>query len=283
VLRTSAIPGNAEEWRKSLLSKLLAGEELIVFDNATGRIESGAWAHAVTADTYCDRLLGLSKDAQPPVRCTWGITGNALEFGGDMIRRNYRILMDAGVEHPENREATEFKHPLPEWAMDHQPDLLRACLILCRRWWAGGQPNPRTVTGDFPEWKRIVGGVLQHSGIEGFLSDLAEFRASADVERGEWFALIEAMRAEFGQAEFTVTELMKGFRISSTLRESLPEALYEEWLERQGSFSIRMGLALRQRAGQRFGNLKIEGLGRDSHTRKPRYRVLTAEPEHPGI
>lgn len=276
----SAIPDEEAEWRKSITAALVAGREVIAFDNASGGIiESGTWANAVTAVCYDDRILGVTKRVELPVRCTWGITGNAIAFGPDMARRTYQVLLDAGVERPEERAG--FRHELPAWAIQNRLALVRACLVLCRAYWSNGCPVPRVrPLGSFEDWTRIVGGVLEHARIPGFLDNQATFRINADTERGEWHAFVAALAGVYSEErEFTTSDVVALIERSPELREALPTHVAEA-KEKDKSFSTRLGKALRKHTGAVFGAFRLEHAGTDGHTKKTRYRVVVLASRH---
>ncbi len=268
-----AIPGDEPEWRKALTAALMTGAEVLVFDNATSAfIESGVWANVLTADVFNDRILGVSKRVELPVRCTWGITGNGLAFGGDMVRRTYQVMQDAGVERPEDR--TGFKHALPAWAFEKRLLLLRAGLILSRRWWSDGCPVPRLPAwGNYEEFERVVGGVLAHAGINGFMANRTTFRDAADVDRAEWFGFVAALAAEFGVGgTFTASAITDRAKASPSIVEALPVPLREAW-DREKGFKARLGKALRGKAGAVFAEYRLSDAGRDTHAKRPLFRV----------
>lgn len=270
----SAIPTDEPELRKSLTALLAEGHEAVVFDNATSSvIESGTWASCITADEFEDRILGASKRVRVPVRCSWAITGNAMAFGGDMVRRTYQVLQDAGVERPEDR--TGFRHELPAWALEKRSELLRACLILCRRWWSDGCPNPRLPTwGSFEDFVRIVGGVLENAGITGFLGNRAMFREGADVDRSEWFVFVSALARRFERGHtFSASDVAEALKEDRDLVDALPASLRDAW-EKEKGFTNRLGRALRTHSGAVFGNYRLEAGGRDTHAKKPLYRAV---------
>lgn len=269
----SAMPNDEAEWRKSLTALLMTGRDVIVFDNATGSvIESGVWANAVTNGVFDDRILGGNERADLRIRCTWAITGNAMCFGRDMIRRTYQILLDAGVECPEDR--TGFKHVLPAWALDHRPALLRACLILCRRWWADCCPKARVPKwGGFEAFSEVVGSVLANVGIQGFITNRADFRDVADLERGEWSAFMTGLAEAFGlQKKFSCGDVVDRVEKSHALREALPAALRDA-KESDRGFARRLGHALRKNAGSVSDRYRLVAAGRDSHSKKPLFLI----------
>jgi hypothetical protein len=269
----SAMPDDEHEWRKSLTALLSEGRDVIVFDNATNSfIESGVFANAITADVFDDRILGETKRASLPVKCTWAITGNGMTFGGDMVRRTYQVVQDARCERPEDR--TKFRHELPRWAQENRLPLVRACLILCRNWWAQGCPKPIVpVWGSFEVWTRIVGGVLEWSSIDGFLANRVTFRDAADTDRAEWTGFAAALAEQFPMGrEFTTADVVTAIELGSPLTTALPPYL-EEAKERGKGFAIRLGRALHKHAGGVFGLHRLVELERDGHSKRPRFRI----------
>src|SRR6202044_650140 len=69
------IADDDDEIRKQILSSFRAGSSLVCFDEA--HVLGGpALTRAITATTYADRILGVSKMASYPNRVTWMSLGN---------------------------------------------------------------------------------------------------------------------------------------------------------------------------------------------------------------
>jgi hypothetical protein len=201
------LPGDEEEWRKTLLPLLMRGGDVAVFDNAIRPVESGTFANVVTSPVFEDRLLGFSRRVEVPVRCVFAVTGNRITLGGDMARRCFPVELDARVERPEDREG--FRHPdLIAWVRVNRPALLRALLTMARAWWVAGCPAPSVKPwGSFEDYSRVVGGILEHAGVTGFLANRQEFREAADDERSEWALFFSLLHASFGEKSFTAREV----------------------------------------------------------------------------
>jgi hypothetical protein len=179
-------PRDAEEWRKQLTSVLREGSAVVVIDNVTHRLDSADLCKALTETTHCDRILGQSQTLTLPVRCAWIATGNNIQLGGDMARRCYWIRMDAKCSKPFQR--TGFKHKrLKQYIQRHRGELLAALLTLARAWFVAGRPEPSlTPVGSFEDWSVIIGGILQHAGIAGFLANSDQLYAQADSDTVQW-------------------------------------------------------------------------------------------------
>jgi hypothetical protein len=208
-----------DELRKRITAQLREGRTAILFDNVTRSLESGVLAAALTALTWDDRVLGRSETVRVPVRCAWVTTANNPTVSTEIARRSVRMRLDPRTDRPWLR--TDFRHPdLRLWAHEHRAKLIWAALTLARYWLAAGRPQPRVrPLGSYEKWTAVIGGILQHVGIAGFLGNLNEFYELADVEGATWRNFVETWWERFGDAEVGTSELfplaleMDGFEL----------------------------------------------------------------------
>jgi hypothetical protein len=192
-------PDNDEEWDKRITAMLLQGRSLICIDNLpAGRLQSAKLEAVLTADLYEGRMLGQSTMVKMPHRATWMATGNNITLGGDLPRRCYRIRLDPKVSQPWMRKG--FRHEdLAGWVLQHRAELISALLTLARAWYVAGQPVDESLPtlGTFTPWVKIIGSILHHAGVEGFLANLHHLYEEADDESGQWEAFLEVWFALF--------------------------------------------------------------------------------------
>ena len=254
-------PNNEDEWRKRITAALSEGSTVITIDNLEGPLASAALAAALTSATWQDRILGETRMIHLAQRATWLATGNNIRLGGDMPRRCYWIRLNAHTAQPWRRR--DFKHPaLIDWAGANRGPLLGALLTLARAWWADGCPAAGvSPLGGFEDWAQIVGGVLAHAGITGFLGNLDDLYRRVDEEGGQWQAFFGAWHDAIGPAEITVAELIRRLRAAGpggcgqdagdgALLEALPDNLAGGVSDegQAGSLARRMGHALAKHA-----------------------------------
>jgi hypothetical protein len=226
---------------------------MISIDNVGGTLDSPSLALALTAITWEDRILGRSETVASPNRATWSVTGNNVQLGGDLPRRCYWVHLDARLSRPWTR--SEFRHPdLLEWAKAERGNLITALLILARAWVVAKRPKAEIPPfGNYNGWARVIGGILAHAKIEGFLANLHETYDAADTEGAEWEAFLRAWRAQFGDRPVTVAEVAETIRAKPVFGDSLPGDLHEA-LHGHGSFNHRLGRAIARREGARHGD-----------------------------
>ena len=255
--------GDAESVRR-IFSVLRCGAPVVFMDNLRGVLDSSVLARALTAEHFGDRVVGTSDQGSAPVFCVWIGTGNNPLLTPELLSRTVRIRLDAKMERPERRR---FKKPdLRDWVEGHRPDLMWACLTIVQAWVMRGQPPGRRVHGRYPEWSRVMGGILAVSKIPGFLENLDDHRDSADAH--------QTFRA-------FVTEWYDE-RISTPVAARDLLAIADEvGLDLESEYKnvrlIKLGLLLRANVGRIWGGLKIETAGIKDGAQT--WRLVAAEAE----
>jgi hypothetical protein len=247
------------EWSKVITSALLKCSPIVCFDNLAGILRSPSLCLALTSKVYSDRLLGTNQQPEIPVICSWFATGNNIQLGGDLPRRCYWIRMDAKMSRPWKRK--NFRHnDLEGWVTENRSKLSVALLTMARAWYLVGQTKPDSpVMGSYQAWCRILGGILQFSGIAGFLENLDAMYEKADLEGREWEAFLSAWHAHYGGAVVLVKELVEETQKEegSALREALPSRLAEATSKKGSGFAISVGRALQAKECVHFGDLGL--------------------------
>lgn len=242
-------PKDDEEWRKNLTSVLQAGHAISIFDNLCTALWSPSLALAVTASVWEDRILGQTQIVRLPQRTIFVVTGNNIQLRGDLTRRCYWVRLDAKSAQP--WRGRKFKHsPLISWVRKHRGELLAALLTMARGWYAAGCPKSDTpILGSFERWCEVIGGVLAHSGIEGFLQNLDQMYEDADPSHAQWSLFLTQLRLLFPDgAPFTVRDLLALMTEDPEILNSLPDDVD---LNKDRARCI--GRAFQRNRGRRFG------------------------------
>jgi len=202
------LPYQEEELRKRVSSELLKGRPLIGFDNAETRrrLDSGTLAAVLTANIWSDRMLGQNKDITVRNRSMWLLTGNNLQTSSEIADRVMWIRIDPMMERPRDRKG--FKHdPLEGWTHENRRALVEAALTMVSAWVHAGQPYSGRKIGSFENWTRVIGGILQFCGIEGFLQNREKFYEHADEENEMWRAFVKGWWSAFATEPVTAKAL----------------------------------------------------------------------------
>ena len=256
-----------EEWRKRILGCLIGLPEVVVIDNISQKLASGELASVLTAPYWTDRLLGSSKTVTVPVRCLWVATGNNVIVSREIGRRSIRIRLDSSIERPWQRD--QFRHKSLEiWAADQRAELVRAGLTLVQNWIANGCPHFTDKTlGSYEKWVGVTGGILETSGVGGFLGNLDEFYKVADPETEAWTAFVEGWFEKFGTEEKAVGDLL-----DLALESGLEISGYEDHAKK-----VSLGSQLARHRDQVIGGYRITSPRRVQGA--ARWRLEVAEGE----
>jgi hypothetical protein len=210
-----------DEWRKRITATLKDSPAAVVLDNLNGEIQSPALSAALTAPVFSDRLLGYTKTIHLPVRCLWVATANNVSFGSDLPRRCVAINLDARMVRPWEREEASYRHPdIIGWADENRADLVWAALVLIKNWLVSGQPawSGRPL-GSYESWSRVMGGILETAGVNGFLGNAHEFYENSDTERSGQQWLIERWWYTRGVAIVNAGVLFDAFMLTDSSPE----------------------------------------------------------------
>jgi hypothetical protein len=195
-----------KESQKEVFALLAEGVFYIFIDNVKSTLGSAEIATAITTGTMRGRILGASKTETVSSNIVWAATSNNAQLDADIVSRSILIQLDTNSETPEDRE---FNFNPVQFIAQNRADVQAAILTLVRAWLeAGGQTRAKKVSR-FPAWERIIGGILETAGIEGFLDNHKAARENADGETTAWRGFIEAWYAAHDDDFRTVAELLQ--------------------------------------------------------------------------
>jgi DNA polymerase I-like protein with 3'-5' exonuclease and polymerase domains len=160
--RSSSHPAfeNDAELRKKITSALLAGARRMHFGNVRGHVASKALEQAITSKHWEDRILGGNQNQTFPNEIEFSMSTNVgTTWTPDLEHRMIIIDLFLARENPNDRT---FKHPnLHQWARERRPEILSTLAAFIRRWDAAGRPDGSASFASFPEWAKVVGGIME--------------------------------------------------------------------------------------------------------------------------
>lgn len=244
-----------DEQRKHLTSVFRAGGDFFVFDEAH-EVAGKELARALTAPTWTDRQLGKSQMVEYPNQATWIALGNNVHIEGDLQRRVYPINLKPTDPNPQHRDASSFKHPdFLGYTQENRSKLIVSILTLVRAWFVAGQPSPsKPVTfGSFEVWEKVLGGVLEHAGIEGFLENRVLFASGSSFDAKHWEEHLSYLSDTFGDNSFLAKD------VASKLRHNPKDADTPPGLSdpTSPSYARQLGYAYSKVKDQWKGGLKL--------------------------
>ena len=161
------IDRDSEETRKRLTAALMSGRRSMHFANCQGHIQDQHLIGAITSKTFAARNLGSTEakaDLVMPNEIEFSISANVgLTFREDVEPRTRRIELEFYEENPNGRS---FRKPdLHAWVTENRSRILGALAALVQHWIAQGCPSGKTPFNSFPEWARVVGGIMTCCGL----------------------------------------------------------------------------------------------------------------------
>jgi hypothetical protein len=112
-----------------------------------------------------------------------------------------------------------------------------------------GKPMGDYTLGSYEEWARVMGGILDHIGVPGFLGNLSA-NDEVNSAEAEWRGFVNLWWAEFRDTEVTIRGLY-----SLAIEHDLLNNVMGDG--RDTSQRTKLGLALGNREGQVWSGKKI--------------------------
>ena len=271
-------PESDAEMRKAITAALLSGSSVLSIDNITVTLRWPSLSAAITAPVWDDRILGVSKTCNVPVRVTWLANGNNVRLGGDLPRRAVWIRIDPKHARPWQRSS--FRHPqLLRWVAQHRGEIIGALLTMARAWYVAGRPACDISIGSFESWSEVVGGILAFAGVPGFLDNRNDMLEQADEDAPQWEAFLVAWQDEFGDEAVTTAQVADRLdsALAADLRAALPGHLADALTDKSKSFTRRLGRALAAIQDRRFNDasLRVTRATKDEHKNAHRWKAVS--------
>jgi hypothetical protein len=134
--------------------------------------------------------------------------------------------------------------------------MIAAILTVARAWIIAGRPKPADLptVGGFESWVRIIGGILSHARVPGFLRNLDQMYELTDDDTPQWDAFIFEWYCKWAAEYLTVAAIAKALPDDQRLCAVLPDDLGDGATRDAKGFTRKLGKALARRAGMRFTN-----------------------------
>lgn len=183
------------ELTKEINARMTADPRVVILDNVNGKFTGGALSSALTSQTYQVRVLGASRLAEVENRALWMMTANNPDISEELTRRIVPCRLNARVERPEERHDWTHEN-LMVYAQEKRDALVWSLLVLVQNWVEAGEPAGSLAYNSYPQWARVMSGILDAAGVPGLMVNAKSFRdrVSRDVEGvqgfiDEWWSL----------------------------------------------------------------------------------------------
>jgi DNA polymerase I-like protein with 3'-5' exonuclease and polymerase domains len=129
------------------------------FGNVRGHVNSKALEQAITSKYWEDRILGVNENRIFPNEIEFSMSANVgASWPADLDLRMVKIKLFMSEENP---NARQFRHTdLHKWAKKRRGSILSILFAMVQKWDQVGRPDGPTSFASFPEWAKVVGGIM---------------------------------------------------------------------------------------------------------------------------
>ena len=168
-----------DEMRKRITSALMSGSRFFHLANMKGHVRYASLEAATdNSGVWEDRRLGASETLTLPNETEFSFSANNATWEPDIERRCRRIRLRFT---PDDINGHRYRHhDIKGWVRQHRAELLSAIATLVHEWVRQGCPAGPTPFTSFPEWGRVVGGILQCAGLSDPCKPHEENQSSGD-------------------------------------------------------------------------------------------------------
>lgn len=253
---------NTDEWRKKFTTALRAGRRRIHSSNNKGFLNNSALEAFLTSEVWIDRQLGGNISLELNNEIDVSLSANlGLTFTPDLWNRARPINLFYGEENPNERVYS--RTDLWGYVADNRGLLLSAVYILIKTWFDAGKPKSTIPFTSFPEWSRVIGGLMEYHNMGNPCITIEDEDIGGDRETRDMKELFKFM-AEYQHNHQDANR--KGYMMSE-IRTAISEAKSSEdfegfpgWDLSDKAFQTKFGIMIRRFVGRSF-NCKSASMG----------------------
>jgi hypothetical protein len=239
---------DSEELRKKITSFLRTGKKRIHSANNKGYLNNAILEQILTTEYWADRILGKNETINLPNELDFSLSANVgLSYSADLARRSRPINLFFAGENPNTRV---FKNPdLQGYVKENRDLILSAIFTLILDWYNAGKHKSDSIFTSFPEWARVVGGIMNYHKLGDPCVQVEDDNVGGDKETMFMKEIYEYM-IEKKAEKVTVADIR-----NLLLTEDAPQCYYN-LEEREGQ--TKFGLLIKRFAGRELKNIKLE-------------------------
>ncbi|MEI6713512.1 MAG: DNA polymerase [Verrucomicrobiota bacterium] len=242
-----------DEMRKRITTALMQGSPMLHFANFKGHIRFAS-LEAATDNTgvWQDRLLGGNKEVHLDNPIEFSLSANSgTTWEPDIAERSRLIALHYDREHINQRA---FKHDdLHAWVATNRTLILSACAAFVQEWEIKGRPLPAHRFASFPEWARVVGGIMTACDLgDPCLPHADTANVAGDQQTEEMRDLFERAFNRFGEQTIKKQELV------AFIEQNQSSGLFE-WLDmREQAGKVRLGKLIAKFDKRELNGIRLE-------------------------
>jgi hypothetical protein len=238
-----------DEMRKRITATHRAGRQSLHFANLKGDIDFASLEAATDGSGFWeDRVLGSSMIVRLRNEAEYSLSANHATWSPDLERRCRQVQLHLAAE---NVNAVSYRFPdLLRHVQNNRTRYLAALDAFVRQWVDEGCPEGPTRFTSFPEWGRVVGGILYACGLGDPCLPHPETETCGDQETIAMRSLFRWAFERYGDKAMDKQTVVAAVRGNTGMRE------FFDWIEfEEKSGAIRFGKLL-----AKFDNRELGGI-----------------------
>jgi hypothetical protein len=243
-----------------LISVIASAQSVCLIDNVPNGhvLKSNALVTMLTSRVMRSRPFHNNRKMESfPNNTIWMSTGNAYRLGGDLERRCYTIAMRPPTDRPYER--SNFRHAdLRAWVRDNRERLLSDLFTIAVAWVRAGKPRSSIRMGSFEEWSAVIGGVLEHAGVTGFLGNFQSQMDNSCSESVSIRAFLQQWHDSFGVKPKSADDIQLSLMSNQDLQASMPHHLNRTYIGDIIHFKQKLGKFLASQLGRQIACYRVE-------------------------
>jgi len=248
-----------DEFRKKILSTLRSGRRRIHSSNNKGFINSPALESLVTAQWWDDRILGKNDTYRGPNTIETSISCNSgTTYTPDFAARCLFIRLFFGDEDPNKRT---FKQPdLHGWVLEHRSEVVSALYALIKNWVDHGMPAGSVPFTSFPEWARVVGGIMETAELGNpCVPNSNGHEVGGDKDEQDMRSLFELAYEEWGEGKWIAKKEIVAKILANDEKNDFSGLFgYLGWGVDEASARMRFGKLFDTYKGREFNGIRLD-------------------------
>lgn len=267
---------NDEEFRKKILATLKSGRMRIHSSNNKGDLNSAVLEGVSTSSYWEDRQLGSNTMLRFPNTLEISLSANVgIYYTPDLGARCVFINLSYFDEDPNKRE---FAIPdLHGWVKEHRSEVLSAFYTLVKNWHEKGMPEGKVPFTSYPEWARVVGGILETAGYGSPCKPNDDSDANTgDTETNNMKRLFELAYKTWPGRPVKKKEIVDQILCEDSDFSEVFQ--YLPWNDKPNSAKIKFGVLLHKFDHRVLSGIRMEGTESDHSERKEYTWLLYNDP-----
>ena len=260
---------NDDEFRKKILANFKAGRNRIRSSNNKGYLNSSVLESVSTSFYWKDRQLGINEMLTFPNTLEISLSANVgISYASDLSARCIFVNLSFFEEDPNKRIFT-----IPDlhgWIREHKSEVLSAFYALIRNWHELGMPAGKEPFTTYPEWARVVGGIMEAAGYSSPCVPNDDMdNTGGDAEKNNMRRLYELGKLTWNDKWVTKKDIVEQILNSnSNFSELFP---YLNWDKNQRGAKMSFGKIMTKFENRVINKIRMEVLDA-SHADRKKYR-----------